>query len=65
MRFWRILHGQTLDAVATETGIDRTTLSRIERGLGIPTKVVQDRLEIYYDASFNYLSRHVAEIPVA
>lgn len=45
----RLKHEQTLQQVAKAVGIDTGNLSRIERGLQVPSRNLTERLAQYFD----------------
>ena len=47
--------GLTLDQLAHETGVERATISRVERGTLNPSENVERRLEKFYGESITRL----------
>lgn len=48
LRWFRLFYEYSLDEVAQDIGIDRTTLSRVERGLLHPTPAVHSAIEAQF-----------------
>jgi len=49
IKFLRRISGVTQDTVAEKTGIDRSTVSRIERGFRRPTEEQKTKLSEFFD----------------
>lgn len=48
LRYLRLVNDLSLDEASVRTGVDRTTLSRLERGLLRPSDEVQQRIEAFW-----------------
>lgn len=57
LRALRTARGQSQEAVAADTGLDRAYVSEIERGLGNATLDVLDRLAVFFSVPVSELLR--------
>lgn len=62
-RLRRTRTGLSIEALAAEAGVHRTTLSMIERGLGNPTWEMLRSLAIVMDIEIDEIAKLAAQMP--